>query len=130
GLSGLLQTLARGSAMPAAGAGGALARAAGELPSAVNAARTRVGEFFAVLRGFIEQHAEASGEYETRLLLSSGVRRQPAWAEVEIAWENLSATWHETQSVLDRAATALTEGADLFDMDANPVAEECATLLV
>lgn len=132
GLSGVMRAVARASAGPlGAGAMGALTRAADDLTRTAGEARTRAAEFYVTLRGFVEAHAESPGDYETRLLISTAVRRQPAWPEVEIAWENLSLTLGEALTTLDRAQVALMDGADIVEPDAAlGLADECSALLV
>jgi len=47
-------------------------------------------ELFNVLALFLEEHSEEAGDYDQRIRLTNGLRIQPAWASVEIAWDNLS----------------------------------------
>jgi DNA polymerase-3 subunit epsilon/ATP-dependent DNA helicase DinG len=47
--------------------------------------------FFDGLAAFLREHSTQRGEYDQRLRLTGGLRIQPAWTEVEIAWEDLSA---------------------------------------
>ena len=130
GLSASLRVvtrLAQGNPL-AAGATGAISAGADDLVQTTGEARTRVNEFYSVLRAFVENHAAASGDYETWLLLSSGVRRQPAWSEVEMSWDNLALTLRDTLAVLERVRIALADAGESLSLDALPLAEECATL--
>ncbi|MBN1121431.1 MAG: DEAD/DEAH box helicase [Anaerolineae bacterium] len=60
----------------------------------VNAASTmnvHVDRFFSTLWNFIENHvAIRRNEYTQQIRLINAMRHQPAWADVEIAWDNLS----------------------------------------
>ncbi|HET9224738.1 MAG TPA: helicase C-terminal domain-containing protein, partial [Roseiflexaceae bacterium] len=56
---------------------------------AVTRGRESVYDCFNRLMAFMVQEAEVS-TYDPRLRLTASVRRNPAWAEVERAWENLS----------------------------------------
>jgi len=55
---------------------------------AVVRGRESIYDCFNRLTVFVTQEAEVSA-YDARLRLTPGVRRNPAWAEVERAWENL-----------------------------------------
>jgi predicted DnaQ family exonuclease/DinG family helicase len=54
--------------------------------------RTRriVHNFFNILSFFLDDHHRPGSRYDQRIRLTSGVRVQPAWSEVEIAWDDLS----------------------------------------
>jgi ATP-dependent DNA helicase DinG len=69
---------------------------------AVDRAARAVAEFFNTLTAFLEDHGPRGGDqYNRRLRLVSAVRRQPAWDQVEIAWDNLSAGLAAVSQVLD-----------------------------
>lgn len=53
-------------------------------------ARLRLYEFFDCLTMFLENHSEGGGQYDRRVRLEGGMRAQPTWSRVEIAWDNLS----------------------------------------
>ena len=73
---------------------------ASETSDAVDRARERLPDFFLRLAGFLRQQTGAGGDYDNRLLLPRAMRVQPDWADVELAWENLSATLGELLSTL------------------------------
>ncbi|MCH7719351.1 MAG: gamma-glutamyltransferase [Chloroflexi bacterium] len=73
---------------------------ASETSDAVDRARERLPDFFLRLSGFLRQQTGAGGDYDNRLLLPRAMRVQPDWADVELAWENLSATLGELLSTL------------------------------
>jgi predicted DnaQ family exonuclease/DinG family helicase len=62
----------------------------GEARQEVETSRRRVYNFFNVLTFFLDEHQRPGSQYDQRIRLTSGVRVQPAWSEVEIAWEDLS----------------------------------------
>ncbi len=74
-----------------------------------NAARL----FFDQVHQFLEQHAEESRGYDTRLRLKSGVRSQSAWAQVDIAWGNLSTCLTAVQQTVSKLYTVLLQLEDL-----------------
>ncbi|MSQ61440.1 MAG: DEAD/DEAH box helicase [Dehalococcoidia bacterium] len=125
----LVMRLAQGKAL-GAGAMGAISEGADDLARTTGEARTRVNEFYSVLRAFVENHAASSGDYETRLLLSSGVRRQPAWSEVEMGWDNLALLFKDTLAVVERIRGALADAGESLALDALTLVEECAALHV
>lgn len=61
---------------------------ANDLRPAVVRGRESIYDCFNRLTVFVTQEAEVSA-YDARLRLTPNVRRNPAWAEVERAWENL-----------------------------------------
>ena len=57
----------------------------------VAAARDHVAQFFAAVSGFVaDSGGRGNSQYDRRLRLTSSTRRQPAWDQVEIGWDNLS----------------------------------------
>ncbi|MFQ5873665.1 MAG: helicase C-terminal domain-containing protein [Dehalococcoidia bacterium] len=61
-----------------------------EMHRGVEEAQRALYELFNVLALFLEEHSEEAGNYDQRIRLTNGLRIQPAWASVEIAWDNLS----------------------------------------
>jgi DNA polymerase-3 subunit epsilon/ATP-dependent DNA helicase DinG len=59
-------------------------------------------EFFALVGDFISQHVDRQSDYTQRLRLIPALRTQPAWSNVEIAWDNLSGQIHTLVDALDR----------------------------
>ena len=102
---------------------------ASELDDTVERARQRLPDFFLRLAGFVRQQAGAGGDYDQRLLLTRSKRVQPDWADVELAWENLSATLGEALSILGRLQQGLqsSEAGNLLDYDS--LVAETADLL-
>lgn len=77
----------------------------------VEAAETEqhAAEFFDRVSDFVQQHTEVQSDYTLRLRLIPGLRKQPAWSNVEIAWDNLHAQLHAVLDALDRFNAALSE---------------------
>jgi ATP-dependent DNA helicase DinG len=59
--------------------------------AATATARDSVTQFFSAISGFIaETSGNRNSQYDLRLRITPSTRRQPAWDQVEIAWDNLS----------------------------------------
>ena len=69
-------------------------------------------EFFALVGDFVERHTEGKGEYTLRARLTPALRTQPAWSNVEIAWDNLNAQLNTVIAGLDRLNRAMSDLAD------------------
>ena len=96
-----------------------LLEAAAQAQDAADRARERLPEFFLRIAAFLRQQAPGENAYETRLRLTHAMRVQPDWADVELAWENLSATLSELGTSLDNLGTALqaVEAESLLDRE-------------
>ena len=75
----------------------------------IEASLANVYGFFASLADFLHEHSPRRGEYDQRLRLTSGLRVQPAWGDVEILWDNLSAQLHSIILDLERLCGGLSE---------------------
>jgi DNA polymerase III subunit epsilon len=86
---------------------------------AVTRGRDSIYDCFNRLTAFVTHEAEASF-YDPRLRLTAGVRRNPAWAEVERAWENLSLHLTTIGDGLGKIEALLVDlkDAELLDYDA------------
>ncbi|HEX5688568.1 MAG TPA: helicase C-terminal domain-containing protein, partial [Roseiflexaceae bacterium] len=86
---------------------------------AVTRARESVYDCFNRLTVFVAQEAEVS-TYDPRLRITPGIRRNPAWAEVERAWENLGLHLTTIGDGLGKLEALLVElkDAELLDYDA------------
>lgn len=83
-------------------------------------ARTRVAELFEVLTHFLNfHHPEEPGDYERRLKLTGELRSQPAWAEVELSWENLDFDLGSIESGLSELYTMMEDLPDRRNPDLN-----------
>jgi DNA polymerase-3 subunit epsilon/ATP-dependent DNA helicase DinG len=85
----------------------------------IEAALTAVYAFFHALGEFLREHSPRRGDYDQRLRLTSGLRVQPAWTDVEIIWENLSAQLYTILGDLERLCGGLAEleGYDVRDLE-------------
>ena len=70
--------------------------------AAVTEADHYAGEFFEWVAEFMRRHTEGGGDYALRLRLIPALRTQPAWSNVEIAWDNLNGQLHAVIDALDR----------------------------
>jgi len=89
-------------------------------------ARERVPELFGRIQAFVAAHAESGGEYDHRLLLSTGKRAQPGWQDVELAWDNLRVALDVLQDALGRLGAALTDAGATAVLDAEGLAANVA----
>lgn len=64
--------------------------------------------FFDLLALFLMAHGDGQGGYNRAIRLVRGLRAQPAWSDIEIAWDNLSLSLRETEGGLERLYRALT----------------------
>ena len=83
------------------------------LRQAVGRARPRLRELSQQLLAFLRQHALEAPDQEPRLLINRGMRIQPDWPNVEIAWENLHLSLHEVLALLGRLQVALSEAGEM-----------------
>ena len=75
----------------------------------VEAALTNLYAFFSVLCGFLREHGPGRGQYSQRLRLTSGLRVQPAWGDIEITWDNLSSQLYTIVGDLEKLYGGLEE---------------------
>ncbi len=72
-------------------------------------------EFFALVGDFIERHIDNKSEYTQRLRLTGALRTQPAWSNVDIAWDNLARQLRTAIDDLDRLNATLND-LDQFEI--------------
>jgi ATP-dependent DNA helicase DinG len=89
------------------------------------AALTNLYAFFSVLNKFLREHSSPRGEYDQRIRLTSGLRVQPAWVEVEAIWDDLSSQMYSIVQGLDELGGSLSdlEGLDVPDLEG--LAQDC-----
>ena len=95
----------------------------------VEACRERLLEFFHILWRFVEAHSEEQGEYERRLRLTTAVRVQPDWSQVEISWENLGLTLQNMEAGLSRLYSMLEPFPDASILDYENLMIELSSLV-
>jgi DNA polymerase-3 subunit epsilon/ATP-dependent DNA helicase DinG len=66
-----------------------LTAGAQEVVRRANGSRQPLGDFFRGLGAFMREHTIEAIERDQRLLLNRGMRVQPDWPDIELAWENL-----------------------------------------
>ena len=89
------------------------------LQTEIESALTHIYGFFSTLDSFLREHSARRGDYDQRLRLTSGVRVQPAWSNVEIAWDNLASQLRPVIDDLERLGGGLSEleGSDIPDLE-------------
>jgi DNA polymerase-3 subunit epsilon/ATP-dependent DNA helicase DinG len=85
--------------------------------------------FFQVLGEFLNQHTSRKGDYDQRLRLTSGLRVQPDWGEVEIVWDNLSAQLGAVLIDLEQLCDGLSELEDFDIQGIEEMSPDCAGYL-
>jgi DNA polymerase-3 subunit epsilon/ATP-dependent DNA helicase DinG len=90
-----------------------------QLQQQLNVAQVGVRSFFNMLDDFLREHGRRRGDYDQRLRLTSGLRVQPAWSNVEIAWDKLSSQLHPVLQGMERLCGELgeLEGYDIRDVE-------------
>jgi predicted DnaQ family exonuclease/DinG family helicase len=85
----------------------------------VETAESRVDAFFNTLSVFLGEYERPNSQYDQRIRLTSGLRVQPAWSDVEIAWESLSNVLGAIGDRLDYLYKGLlgAEEADIVDYE-------------
>lgn len=78
----------------------------------IGAATTAIHAFFSILGDFLREHGPRQGDYDLRLRLTSGLRIQPAWTDVEIASDHLSSQLCRAAKELERLCGGLGELED------------------
>ncbi len=95
----------------------------------IEAALTNVYAFFDVLGSFLQEHSPRRGNYDQHLRLTSGLRVQPAWSDVEITWDNLASQLYRIVDGLERLCGGLSE-LDAFDIpDLEDMVQDCTGYL-
>jgi DNA polymerase-3 subunit epsilon/ATP-dependent DNA helicase DinG len=82
----------------------------------VEAARTRLDHFWRVVEEFVTEMLPRGerDEYGLRLRITSAVRAQPLWVDIEVAWDDLSVPWAVLLDHLLGLVQALQDVADVL----------------
>ncbi len=88
----------------------------GQMQAAAERAVASNQELFAALHRILEAGSEERNEYDKRLRLTSPVRKNPLWGEVQLAWDNLDLLLTGLLDDLTRL-TAPLEDFDLAQSD-------------
>ena len=86
-----------------------------DLHREVETARRLLYQFFNRLESFLEEYGRDSGPYNQTIRLTGGIRAQPAWSNVEIAWDNLSLHLRRVGEELERLSSGLL-GLDQYEI--------------
>ena len=78
-----------------------------ELSAAVERARAAAAAFFDVATTFLRVHGAANRGYDQRTRFTRSLRNQPAWSQVESAWDRLATTLVDVQTPTERLHTLL-----------------------
>ncbi len=84
------------------------------LTQALDRCRTNLQRLGALASAFLRQQAGPGSDFDSRLLVTAGVRAQPDWSDIEIAWDNLDLTIVEVAGLLRRLQDELRPGAPAF----------------
>ena len=86
----------------------------GKIGLAGGRATRQLGLFFDRLKEFVEEQKEGRhSQYSFRLRITSGLRVQPAWEGIEIAWDDASAPLAAIADGMERLARSLDDLASL-----------------
>jgi predicted DnaQ family exonuclease/DinG family helicase len=91
----------------------------GRLQRQIDSTLTQLYSFFNVLGEFLREHGQKKGDYDQRLRLTSGLRVQPAWSNVEMTWDNLATQLTRVANDLEKLCGGLTEldGSGVTDLE-------------
>ncbi len=96
-----------------------------QIAEGIDRAIRNADDLFDLLSEFADEHVQNKSDYTQRLRLLPGLRTQPAWSSIEIAWDDLSAPLLDAASGLAKLTTALK---DLRDYDVPDFDETLARL--
>ncbi len=96
-----------------------------KLQRQIEAALSSVYALFHVLTSFLQEASPQHGDYDQRIRLTSGVRVQPAWSDVEVAWDNLSAQLYHIEGDLEKLWGVLSELESYDIPDLEGMVQDC-----
>lgn len=96
---------------------GAVDGFAEELRSSGNQALIRLEEFFSTMDYFLHDHVGRNSQYAEQVRLVPAVRKQPAWDQVEISWQNVDVHLKDVSEGLQKLAGALEEVIDSHELE-------------
>jgi len=83
-----------------------------QLQDEVERARGDLPDFFLRVSGFVRQQSDGASDFDDRLRLTRAMRVQPDWADVELAWESVSAALGRMLGALERLLQRLQSMTD------------------
>jgi ATP-dependent DNA helicase DinG len=101
----------------------------GRLQRRIETSLTSLYTFFGALSAFLEEHASRRGDYDVRLRITSALRVQPGWDEVEITWDNLAAQLARIDKDLGVLCGTLPELEGYGVTDLEGLAQDCVGYL-
>jgi DNA polymerase-3 subunit epsilon/ATP-dependent DNA helicase DinG len=118
GLLALLPVYFRGEKIPDA-ARQTLQTLRREIRNSVEAAQAASQTFFSALSGFVRDREEQAGPsyYDRHIRITSSVRIQPDWSDIEIAWENVSVELLRVYERIGRLSTLCHQRAEIVPDD-------------
>ena len=96
-----------------------------KLQRQIEAALGSVYALFHVLTSFLQDHSSPRGEYDQRVRLTRGLRVQPAWSDVEMTWDNLSAQIYRIEGDLEKLWGTLSDLGDYDIPDLEGMVQDC-----
>jgi ATP-dependent DNA helicase DinG len=87
------------------------------LQEAASTAGRGIDAFFLEVFSFLQEHAPGQNrQYSARILVTGGLRIQPSWENVEMAWERVSQRLLTMVEGLKRLGTSLDKITDTFEL--------------
>jgi ATP-dependent DNA helicase DinG len=76
-----------------------------------------IDSFFLEIFTFLQEHAPGQNrQYSARILVTGGLRIQPSWENVEMAWEGVTQRLHAMVEGLKQLTTSLDDITDTFEL--------------
>ncbi|MDJ0753294.1 MAG: helicase C-terminal domain-containing protein [Ardenticatenaceae bacterium] len=117
GRGGLLTELTGKTNIIPPGQRAALDKAVEAIRRNAELARTRIEEFFTTLSFFLSDRQNGNQRFAEQIRLTSDVRYQPAWDEVEIAWDDLNKPLHQVTKNLKKVEEGVADLAEHFEIE-------------
>lgn len=117
GRGGLLTELTGKTNIIPPGQRAALDKAVDSIRRNAELARTRIEEFFTTLSFFLSDRQSGNRRFAEQIRLTSDVRYQPAWDEVQIAWDDLNKPLHQVTKNLKKVEEGVADLAEHFEIE-------------
>ena len=83
-----------------------------EVEEQVNRSRQAVATLFRRLADFTVKHGDGGGDYGATVRMTRSIRAQPAWSEIEIAWEDANLTLTQVLRQVERLHGLASRSSD------------------